>query len=239
MLLLRRLSAAVFVACGIAAGAAATTLDQEALPLASGLTFLHDNDTTTRQEFVAGRSGLLTQIDLYVADLFGGVACCTLSVFDDSQQNALSSASIDAAHAAPGWISFVLATPLQVAAGQHLFFDVEHDNILALAAADYTAGALDWSCNFDGCANPFRASPQFATDRLADGSLVVFCAEPSGDCSAEWSGPFDPSARNVDPYVGLHMPIDYAFRSFVVSEPALLPLLGLGLAALGRRRRAG
>jgi hypothetical protein len=223
---------------GLAAPGSATSVDQEALPLASGLTFLHDNDTEVRQELAVGRSGLLTQIDVYVADLFGGSACCSLDVFDASSQSLLGYAVIDGDVASAGWVSFVLAVPIAVTAGQQLAFDVEHDNLLALAAASYAGGALDWACNLDGCTNPFRADPGFAADRVADGTLVRFCALPGDDCSGEWSGPYDPASPDVDPYTGFHMPVDVAFRSYVVGEPALTALLAFALAPLARRRRA-
>ncbi len=221
----------LLVCASLAAPAGASSIDQEALP--NGLSFTTDNDTGTYQEFLVGRSGLLTQIDIYVVDPFSGEACCELRIFDAA--TLIEEVFFDGLQLQAGWNSFLIPTPIAVRAGDRRAFDLDHDNVLELAASDYAAGALDWSCVIDGCVNPFRLNPQFAADALAQGDLIPFCTRSDpADCS--FVDPYDPAAPEVSELLGLHMPIDYAFRTHVVPEPAAGVLLAVAALAAHRRR---
>jgi|SRR5271157_5384326 len=107
------------------------TLDQSAAP---GTTpYLSDWDVS--QTFTAGRTGLLTQVQLYCDSNGGGDVSVSLSVGTSSGDATCGNT--------PGWADFVLISAIQVVAGQQ--YTIAHAGgqpfDLYVTASDYAGGA--------------------------------------------------------------------------------------------------
>lgn len=205
------------------AAAATPVLDQVAAP--DGGSFLQDNDLEPVQSFTVGRTGHLTEIDLWSTTTPSAQVCCELLISTQfaatadlvsgnpsdgdffgsivAQVNLLPQG--DDGPIFQGWNAFVLPTPIPVTAGDVLYFTVIQDDVIDWGTSSYGGGAMAWLCYPDGCSDP--ANP---VGPSLQGGAVVF---PSSD---------------------------WAFRTFVPEprSPALLALAGL-VAITRRRRRRG